>query len=443
MPRKLLAQITCPHCWSESRADELLWVATHPELRGDPKLGPDEGLRYPPTRFTPSGNAIDPLGGMSTEFACPQCHLTIPPILLERPLNIYSIAGAPGSGKSCYLASALREMRRIFAATFSLAVIDADPASSVALRCNEERLFMAEDASVPVTIAKTELAEGPYRTITPEPGVSVLLPRPFVLAVRPIGRHPNAQVAESCTHTICLYDNAGEHFLPGADSLAHPGTQHLARASILFFLFDPTQDARFRPILSALSSDPQLALPPRTERQEILIAEMAHRIRRHAGLSAGERLRRVLMVLVVKSDVWGKLVAEDIDSDPYWTTQMNDRMLGHVDTRRVDRVSSSVRAMLTRFAPEVTATAEDACDRVLYLPVSSFGTSPALDPATGALLVRPHDLRPRWVTVPFAYALSRWGTTLIGSNKSEDIQREPGADRAAAPVASGDGPRGA
>lgn len=418
MARTLLAQLTCPHCWHECRADELPWVATHPDLRGDPRLGPDDGLRFTPTRFEPSCEAIDPLGGRCSEFACPRCHLVIPPILLERPLTIYSIAGAPGSGKSCTLAAAVREMRRVFATTFSLAVVDADPVASEPLRRHEETLFMATDDEAPVTLPKTELAEGPYRSVLMEPGVSVMLPRPFIYSVRPQGTHPNAPVADGCTHLMCLYDNAGEHFRPGADTASQPGSQHLGRASILLFVMDPTQDARFRPILSAISADPQLALEPRSERQEVLLAEMANRVRTHSGLAAGERLRKVLMVLVAKCDIWSKLIAEDLERDPYWTNSENGRTLGFVDTKRVDRVSGAVREMLKRFSPEFVATAEDACERVLYVPVSAFGASPALDPATGLLRIKPREIRPRWVTVPFAYALSRWATTLIGSNKS-------------------------
>lgn len=416
--RTLLAQLTCPHCWHECRADELPWVATHPDLRGDARLGPDEGLRFTPTRFLASCEAIDPHGSPCTEFACPRCHCTIAPILLERPMSIYSIAGAPGSGKTCFLVTALREMRRTFADTFSLALLDADPVGSGPLRRQEDALFMAHDGDRPVALPKTEIGEGPYRTVLMEPGVPVLLPRPFIFSVRPQGTHPNAPAADGCTHLMCLYDNAGEHFRPGADTAAQPGTQHLARAGILLFVMDPTQDARFRPILSAVSRDPQLGLEPRSERQEILLAEMAQRVRTHAGLGAGERLRKVLMVLVAKSDVWSKLVAEDLESDPYWTTNDRGRTLGFVDTRRVDRVSSAVRSMLARFSPEFVATAEDACERVLYIPVSAFGASPSLDPSTGLLRVRPRDVRPRWVTVPFAYALARWATTLIGSNKS-------------------------
>lgn len=442
MARKLLAQVTCPHCWHESRAEELLWVATHPDLRGDPKLTADDGLRFLPTRFSPAGEAIDPLGSLCTEFACPACHLVIPPVALERPLVIYSIVGAPASGKSCYLASALREWRRVCAETFSLAAIDADPVASTSLARNEETLFLARDPDQPVALAKTELAEGPYRSIQREPGVTTLLPRPFLFTVRPQGQHPNAAAADACAHLMCLYDNAGEHFRPGADTAAQPGTQHLARASVLLFLFDPTQDLRFRPILTAISRDPQLTSTARTERQEVLISEMADRVRLHAGLGSTERLRKVLLVLVAKSDVWSKLVAEDFEEDPFWTRADQGRVLGYVDVKRVDRVSNAVREMMMRFVPEFVATAEDACDRVLYIPVSALGTSPTRDDASGLLKVRPRDVRPRWVTVPFAYSIARWGTTLIASNKSHEKDGS-GSPESASPAAGGGAPRGA
>jgi len=441
--RKLLAQLTCPHCWNEFRADEMPWVATHPDLRGDPRLTLDDGLRFLPTRFTSACEAIDPLGSVCIQVACPRCHLVVPPISLERPLTIYSIAGAPSAGKSCFLASALWELRRIFAERFSLAVVDADSSASSALAQNEELLFMSRDADAPVAIAKTELADGPYRSVQYEPGVTALLPRPLLSIIRPQGDHPNAAAADACTHLMCLYDNAGEHFRPGVDTMSQPGTQHLARASVLLFLFDPTQDLRFRPILTAVSRDPQLASNARAERQEMLIAEMAGRIRRHGGLAATDRLRKVLIVLVGKSDVWSKLVAEDIESDPYWTTSEDGRTLGFVDVKRVDRVSAAVREMLRRFAPEVVATAEDACERVLYVPVSAFGASPSLDPARGLLMIRPREVRPRWVTVPFAYALARWGTTLIGSNKSDaDASGASEPSPTTSAQASTDAPRG-
>ena len=38
---RFVKHITCPHCWQRFPLDELVWVAGHEELRGDPVLGKD------------------------------------------------------------------------------------------------------------------------------------------------------------------------------------------------------------------------------------------------------------------------------------------------------------------------------------------------------------------------------------------------------------------
>lgn len=417
LARKLLAQLTCPHCWHQCRAEDLLWVSTHPELRGDRLLTIDAPLRFLPSRFSPRGDAIDPAGSTCHELACPHCHLILPPILLERPLTVFSIAGSPGCGKSCYLASAIWEMRRTFPGTFHLAIADADPAANQPVSRIEQSLFLADHPERPISVEKTPTDGGPYSSVQFDPGQTTLLARPFVYTLRPVDRHPNAQAAADRAQVLCLYDNAGEHFLPGAGAAAQPGTEHLARSSVVLFLFDPTQDVRFRNLLSAISTDPQVGQRARSFRQDLVLTEVANRIRSRAALPANERIRKALMLLVSKADIWEKLVAEDLAGEPFWTEQDERHAWGKMDTRRVDRVSAAVRAMLQRFAPELVATAEDAFERVVYVPVSALGASPT--DADGVLSVTPAQLRPRWVTVPFAYAFSRWATTLIASNKSE------------------------
>jgi hypothetical protein len=107
---------------------------------------------------------------------------------------------------------------------------------------------------------------------------------------------------------VCLYDNAGEHFRPGMDSAAAPGTQHLARSRLLMFLFDPTQNPRFRDRCRAFSTDPQLAGAARLTRQELILTEAAQRVRRYTGLPHDRRHDRPLVVVLTKSDVWAPLV---------------------------------------------------------------------------------------------------------------------------------------
>ena len=78
---------------------------------------------------------------------------------------------------------------------------------------------------------------------------------------------------------MCLYDNAGEHFQAGADQSAAPVTHHLEQSRVVMFLYDPTQDPRFREKCRPLSNDPQLQSVVRTQRQETILTETALRVR--------------------------------------------------------------------------------------------------------------------------------------------------------------------
>ena len=79
--------------------------------------------------------------------------------------------------------------------------------------------------------------------------------------------------------------------------------------------------------------------------------------------------------------------------------------------------------MLRELTPEIVAAAEGFAQDLHFLPVSAIGRSPEVDPMTGALGVRPRDMRPYWVEVPMLYALSRLNFGLFGllnpSDKSE------------------------
>lgn len=422
MSRKLKSSALCPHCWHRFRPDETLWIAAHPELLGDRLLTAEEPVRFLPSRFTPEREAIDPGGARTRRLACPNCHLEIPRLLLERPMTIMSIAGSPSSGKSYFLASAMWKLREDLARTFSVAFTDTDPAMNRALTDNEARLFLSEDRTASVHIDKTELEGSQYNSVQFDPGVATLLARPFIFTVRPSRDHVNGHAPDRLTQLLTLYDNAGEHFFPGADTARAPGTQHLARAQVLMFIFDPTQDVRFRQRLAGSSADPQLAAGTKVTRQDQLIVEMAKRVRMHAGLSAGQRISKPLFVILSKSDIWGGLLREangepvDIVTPPFERERAG---LGKMSIRRVDAVSDRVRALLRDLAPEVVAAAEDAFERVIFVPVSAIGTSPALDPASGLLKVPVSRIVPRWVTVPFIYTLARWSSHLVANDRGE------------------------
>jgi hypothetical protein len=184
------------------------------------------------------------------------------------------------------------------------------------------------------------------------------------------------------------------------------------------FLFDPTQDPRFREKCRAFNQDPQLTSGRGTQRQEILLNEAASRVRRYTNLAPGKKHDRPLMILVPKSDVWGSLIDEDIISEPFLPNAVAGR-LAAVDVVRVERVSRKIRALLQIETPELVAAAEEFCQHVVYIPISALGRSPEESPLPGGgtgLFVRPKDIAPRWAAVPVLYMFAKWTTGLIGGN---------------------------
>ena len=278
LPGNVLAKLTCPHCWNVFPPDQVLWVSQHSELLGDPVLGVEAAARFRPSRFNARGDALDGRDVPCQTLACPRCHLVLPRAVVEAEPLFISIIGAPASGKSHLLASMTWSLRRLLPEKFSLAFNDADTLANHTLTQYEQTLFLADDTSKPVAIRKTELHGELYDEVRLGEQI-ISLPRPFLFTMRHTGR-PISQSDASRMRVMCLYDNAGEHFHPGMDSLASPGTQHLAKSRVLMFLFDPTQNPRFREHCRAFSNDPQLYGASRTERQETILTESAQRVRR-------------------------------------------------------------------------------------------------------------------------------------------------------------------
>jgi hypothetical protein len=212
---------------------------------------------------------------------------------------------------------------------------------------------------------------------------------------------------------VCLYDNAGEHYNVGQDTVLSPVTRHLSRSKVLMFLLDPTQDPRFRAKCKGISQDPQILEPLQTVRQETILSEAAIRFRRHASLSAYQKCDRPLLVLVAKSDIWSSLIDEDLAAEPIIREGDIGAHLAVLDFDRIERISRKVRHLLTSITPEVVSTAEDFAEEVVYIPVSALGHSPEKYPDKNGLLIKPRDVQPHWVTIPLLYSYARWATGLI------------------------------
>lgn len=90
-------------------------------------------------------------------------------------------------------------------------------------------------------------------------------------------------------------------------------------------------------------------------------------------------------------------------------------------------MSDELRRMLMRLTPEFVAAAEDSCEQVIYIPISALGQGLEVQKGSGLLGIRPRNIRPRWVTVPFLYVAAKWSTGLIaGYRKSDQVVQSPG-----------------
>ena len=412
---RLQSRLTCPHCWHQFPPENLLWISEHPDLLGDPRLGRHSPQRFLPTRFNVKGDALDSKGFGCNEVACPNCHLRVSRALLELAPLFLSILGTPACGKSYFLASMVWKLRQTLPKYFGLAFGDADPSSNRILQEYEEQQFLNPEIDKLVAIRKTELQGELYDTVLfgDQP---VSYPRPFLFGIRPLADHPNYSASRQISHALCLYDNAGEHFLPGSDTTASPVTRHLALSRVLLYLFDPTQDPRFRAACQGKTSDPQMRDRARTLRQETVLLEAADRIRRHAGLSQNAKHGRPLVVVVTKYDAWSSLFEDDSVLPNPWG-RLSGTQINALNTAEVERVSQRVRALLWKLTPELVSAAEGFAQEVIYIPVSAVGRGPEVDPATGMLGVRPRDISPVWVEVPLLYSLCRWMNGIIPRHK--------------------------
>ena len=403
---RLLSKVTCPHCWNICHPEDILWISSHPDLMGDPVLGAEHPSRFLPSRFTVGGQALDAYATVCHRMACPRCHLLIPREVIENTPLFMSVIGGPGSGKSNFLAAMVWELRQTLPTKFALAWSDIDAAANHLINGYEEQLFLAADPDALTYIAKTE-EQGDIYDVAKIGGQSTAYTRPFLFSLKPTPEHRRFKYSAEVSRVVCVYDNAGESYLPGADTPGRPVTQHLGKAQLILFLFDPTQDPRMRAKCGAFSSDPQIKAGRKTLRQESLLNEAAGRMRRYGGLGPQARTDRPLIICVSKSDIWAPLMDEDIISEPYLPA--TDPAKARVDMDRINRVSAKVRQLLLTTTPEIVSMAEAVSKAVVYVPISSLGHAPEPHPSDANLLaIRPRDIRPHWVTVPVLYALAQW-----------------------------------
>jgi hypothetical protein len=408
----LAARVTCPHCWHRFPPEEINWVAGHSDLVGDPLLGPDSQQRFLPSRFDPDGLAIDVKGVACHQLACPRCHLIVPRAIVEMDPLFISILGAPAAGKSYFLAAMTWFLRSTLPKYFRLTFADADPQANMMLNAYEEKLFLSSQPNQLASLPKTQLEGDLYQSVRYGDRV-VSYPRPFIFTLRPAENHTNASKAHKLSRALCLYDNAGEHFLPGEYyNPNRPGTDHLAVSRALLFLFDPTQHPNFRRACAGKSSDPQMNRVLQAHRQDQILLEAANRIRAQTKLAQHEKSTRPLIVVVTKYDAWSCLTHQP-ELKTSWAIRKTTSGLSALEIDKLQKFSDQIRRLLSQYAPEIVAAAEAFSSDVTYLPSSALGHRPMLDEPSGSLGIRPQDIQPMWAEIPMLYALYRASRGLI------------------------------
>jgi hypothetical protein len=144
------------------------------------------------------------------------------------------------------------------------------------------------------------------------------------------------------------------------------------------FVLDPTQDAGFR----AATGLPAVATPP--ARQDVVLAEMAARVRHHRGRRSDEPVDVPLVVAMAKADLWARAVGIDLAAEPY-------RADG-IDPDRLRAADRPLRALCERAAPEFMAAMRASFDRALLVPCSALGHEGSA------------TIEPRWAAAPFVAA---------------------------------------
>ena len=395
--------ITCPHCWKRFDFREIFYISRHLDLLGDPVLGTDAQKRFLPVKFSARGMAIDEKGMECPELACPHCHLKIPESVVDLPSSIFSIVGAPSSGKSYFLTTMLWQIRKCLPHYFEFNIGDVDSSFNSVLNEYESTLFMNNHPESLVSLPKTELQGSGYTNQIMMNGFPVDLPKPFIFALTPMQGHPRYEKdRKELERNIILYDNAGEHFQPGHESVNNLATNHLAFSDGIIFVYDPLRDTHMQKFCR--KDDPQFQ--QESTNQLALFYEMAARIRKFSGLQTTDKYRQPLIVAIAKFDVLKESLGIQPKNEDYLGYD-EDKMEYSLNLENVTNMSFLLRQKLIEIAPEFVGAAEGFSETVYFVPISSFGCSPKkLESSDGsgrkqALGIIPNEMNPFWTEVPF------------------------------------------
>jgi len=395
----------CPRCWMRFNTTSIL--AIHPSELHDEVLGESELQRFLPRKFGVNGVPLTLDGVPCSRLACPHCRGELPPNLIEKAPHMLSIVGDSMAGKSYFLTVAVRQLKKLLPGKLQINFTDADPAGNDVLSKMIAKLFNPSQNPEDTVLEKTALAGSTYRQFR-RYGAMVSLPKPFTY---------NLVSKSRGSSTIVLYDNAGEHFRPGvAERDKSNATEHLAWTSGILFLFDPLQH-RDLLVLMSDEMDPQVKMMKESGLrfdQDVILAEIADRLRAWHQLSMGQTSDVPLAFVVGKHDLLTNLLPIDklaLDVCPD----------GTLSSMAMQSNSEATRSFLLNYCPDIVGAAENISDHVMYFPASAFG-SPAIELAgthNEKFLFGPDTkkLQPYLVEAPFLWMLSQAEPLLFGKNQ--------------------------
>jgi len=382
-----IGALVCPHCWKHFDVENVLYIAVHPSLVGDPILGEFEPRRFRPNVYNQLGQPLDECGLPSTEMACPHCHLRFPAGMMDSPSLYFSVAGATSSGKSYFITCQTHKLREVLPRFLDASFYDLDPRLNETLSNYEKQLFMPLDASKITALPATQISGEGISDKVRIDEVDVELPKPFIFDFQVNGKPESRR-------NLVFYDNSGELFIPGRDEWVNQATRHLSHSNGIIFLFDPTNESAMRRSICN-PDDPQVSKRPRVVDQTLLLTELISRIRRHSNMTATESCDIPLVVGVCKYDIWRESFPKELGS-PY----VSDGEECGLDLNKVLDVSFALRNLLMEYVPGLVNSAESFFKHVYFVPVSAFGTLAELDEG-GFIGVVTEKIRPIWVEVPF------------------------------------------
>lgn len=257
-------------------------------------------------------------------------------------------------------------------------------------------------------VAKTDLAGRLYRRFRTE-DADWLAPKPQLFSVR----------RNNASRMLCLYDNAGEHFLPGRDESHAPVTRHLAVSASVVFVVDPTHDRRVQNRIGGAASVLKRGGGGRSEHgQDIVLIEAANRIRKTRGISSNERLAVRVIIALTKADLWARELMSEAGIENPWQGDQHPG-IAMPPLELLDRIHHGCLRVMRNAMPELVATAKAIDPEFRFVPLSALGTAPAstVTPSgresASRSKIRPCDIQPAWPAAPLLLALAAAEPTLL------------------------------